>query len=701
MSPWGYSVLARAIWMAAVFLAWTAISWGTAGAGILPLYVSPVPGSSRVSPHNNIVVRFPAPLDRSRVPTRPLEVIGSRSGSHPGRVLLLEDARTLHWTPDVEFALDETVQVRTTVALVGLAGESVEALDWSFRTTSSDPAVRDAQAATPGSSCGLEPMPPADPEPLAEERPPAIGALPADLPAISLLLSNAPDPGNVFVTPFSLSSLYGHLVIVDNLGVPVFYRRTERWVYDFKKQPNGLLTYSHWGPFFFALDSTYAVVDSFRAGNGYALTDLHDLLLLDNGHALLMVKDPQTVHMDSLVLGGHPNAQVTGLIIQELDADKNVVFQWRSWDHFEISDGSVSGYVSLTDSLIDYVHGNALEVDWDGNILLSSRHMNEITKIDRQTGDILWRFGPNAVHNDFTVINDPRGFSHQHDIRRLPNGNITLFDNGNFLVPAYSRMVEYQLDEINKVATLVAEYRNTPDSYGPAMGGAQRHASGGTTIGWGMVPSAPHVTEIHSDGSKAFELGFDPGTFTYRAFRFPWTMTRFATSADTLDFGSLMLDETAMRSVVVRNTWTSDVTITSLVSSDPDFGSPTTLPFTLSPGDSATVDVTFDPVWITDTVAHLYIRAEKATELVSQTVVLTGRAGTVTDVSETNSLPSRYRLYPSSPNPFNPATTIRYDVPRSSLVTLAVYDTRGRRVATLVQGLQSPGVHEARSRSRS
>jgi len=343
-----------------------------------------------------------------------------------------------------------------------------------------------------------------------------------------------------------------------------------------------------------------------------------------------MVKDPQVVHMDSVVVGGHPSASVRGLLIQELDANKNVVFQWRSWDHFDITDGAVSNYVSLTDSVIDYVHGNAVEVDFDGHILLSSRHMNEITKINRQTGDIIWRFGPNAVHNDFSMVNDTRGFSHQHDVRRLPNGHITLFDNGNFLSPAYSRVLEYELDEINMVATLVWEYRHTPDIDSPAMGGAQRRATGGTMIGWGMTATAPQVTDIHADGSTAYELGFDAGTFTYRAFRFPWQTTRFTASTDTLDFGNVEAGGTSLRSVFVRNDWNSDVTITSLVSSDVAFAVSTPVPFTMAPGDSAEVSLVFDPVLTGEAIERLYIRAETDIELVAQTVILKGSFGTAT-----------------------------------------------------------------------
>src|SRR4029077_19130489 len=140
--------------------------------------------------------------------------------------------------------------------------------------------------------------------------------------------------------------------------------------------------------------------------------------LLPNGHTLMMGLDAQVVDMSAVVPGGNPNALVLGIAVQELDTDHNVVFQWRSFDHYQITD-CVSPLVSLTSNIIDYVHPNAVELDQDGNLLLSARHFDEITKIDRATGDIIWRMGANAVNNQFTFIGDTRGFSHQHDIRRL------------------------------------------------------------------------------------------------------------------------------------------------------------------------------------------------------------------------------------------------------------------------------------------
>jgi hypothetical protein len=55
----------------------------------------------------------------------------------------------------------------------------------------------------------------------------------------------------------------------------------------------------------------------------------------------------------------------------------------------------------------------------------------------------------------------------------------------------------------------------------------------------------------------------------------------------------------------------------------------------------------------------------------------------------------RFRIHPSRPNPFQPATAIRYELPEAGPVTIAVFDVRGRIVRTVFRGPQTAGLHES------
>ncbi|MFC1552692.1 T9SS type A sorting domain-containing protein, partial [Candidatus Latescibacterota bacterium] len=57
-------------------------------------------------------------------------------------------------------------------------------------------------------------------------------------------------------------------------------------------------------------------------------------------------------------------------------------------------------------------------------------------------------------------------------------------------------------------------------------------------------------------------------------------------------------------------------------------------------------------------------------------------------------VPREYMLFPCYPNPFNPTTTVSYSIPKTSKVTIKIYDILGRPVRTLLNETMDTGNHE-------
>lgn len=191
--------------------------------------------------------------------------------------------------------------------------------------------------------------------------------------------------------------------------------------------------------------------------------DEHEFILLDDDHYILLsyyLKQPTNIP-DSL----HPAGGVTVVdkIIQEID-NNEVVWQWEASQHVEMYGNSVEGNTfSDASSVQDYLHMNSMYIDpKDNNLICSFRNQNQVIKINRTDGSIMWRLG--GKNSDFPITENQQ-FLRQHFARLTDNNSILiLLDNGEINERPYSRIMEFQLDEVNKLISNATSY-TIPDKF--------------------------------------------------------------------------------------------------------------------------------------------------------------------------------------------------------------------------------------------
>ncbi|MFC2115688.1 aryl-sulfate sulfotransferase [Bacteroidota bacterium] len=355
--------------------------------------------------------------------------------------------------------------------------------------------------------------------------------LPDSFPIFRITENNQPDDGYLFMfaRPQKTKSP-GWLVIMDNYGTPVFYRYLPHKSGNFTLHSNGYLSYRdrvNDNAMFYIMDSSFVTVDSVTMDD-YPI-DGHDFRILENGNYLMFALDTRSIDMSAIIEGGDPNASVSGVVIREVDTDNNTVFEWNSWDHIGITES----YAALTSSSISLLHPNSMDIDEDGNILLIGRTLDAVIKINRQNGEIIYRLG--GKMNEFSFSDSSQMFSRPHDFRSLGNGHYTIFDNGTNRDPSYSRAVEYLLDTAAKTIDLIWEFDARKKVFARSGGSARRLPSGNTVLCYGGQMNAPSITEVHPDGSKAFEL-YPVDVSAGRGLKFPWKTSLFEPGTSSVNF---------------------------------------------------------------------------------------------------------------------------------------------------------------------
>lgn len=161
-----------------------------------------------------------------------------------------------------------------------------------------------------------------------------------------------------------------------------------------------------------------------------------------------------------------------------------------------------------------------------------------------------------------------------------------------------------------------------------------------------------------------------------------------AISDSLLDFGEVFIGQQNDLALIICNVGFDTLILNSIINQQPEFTHNWNPADSLIlPGDSLTITVTFAPADTNLIIDTLLIENNDH----PLQVQLSGKGKIVVEIEDQSELPKVYALYPAYPNPFNPVTTIRFDLSKSGEVHLIVYDILGRKVSTLVNKKMSAG----------
>jgi hypothetical protein len=343
-------------------------------------------------------------------------------------------------------------------------------------------------------------------------------------------------PGYIFIAP-KMAVVQAGPLIMDNKGQLVWFHplKLTKGVTDFRAQRyRGKPVLTWWrgrvsnvgvgDGWYVIYDASYRPIAEVRPGHGL-VGDVHEFRLTAHDTALMTIYHRR--HVDLRSVGGPQDGLIWDGIVQEVDIPTgHVLFEWHSYPEIGVAESYSSPpkkQLGTKAFPYDYIHLNSIDEEPNGNLLISGRNTHAAYEVSRKTGRVLWRLG--GKKSDFQMGPDAR-FAWQHDVRRQPDGTISVFDNGAAPpVHKLTRVLVLQLDMTHKRATLVRSYHHPKRLLSPYEGNAQFLPDGHVFVGWG---GWPYVTEFSKDGRVLFDAYFGHGkppgedADTYRAYRFVW-----------------------------------------------------------------------------------------------------------------------------------------------------------------------------------
>jgi len=382
--------------------------------------------------------------------------------------VLVDDAWSLHTEAQYEDGLWEAV-------LIGLAAST----DYAYRAT----------------------LVTAEGDITSEAHTFSTGSTPPDLPEITLDFPDAAaDRGGFLVT--SLISVPSATIIIDLLGNYVWWfvepdveasvRRAH-----LTRDGTGVRVLVNDVEYYGDVDRYSDLMYVGWDGSGMdriSVPDIHhDFLELEDGSLATIQRVKQLVDEEQ-------DISVSGDNIIEMGGDGALEIIWSFWDTAEFTSEHV------TEVMDNASHANALDYDpQTGTYHIGSRNLSTIYAVDRASGETIWRLGGEG--SDFT---DPDGgvdlmtFQHQFSV---VDDHIVIFDNGDDF-DVGSRVVEYELDIDQGLATQTWEYWPEPATLCYALGDVHRFEDGNTLITWS---TSGIIEEVDPEGEVVWRLSLPIG----------------------------------------------------------------------------------------------------------------------------------------------------------------------------------------------
>ena len=310
----------------------------------------------------------------------------------------------------------------------------------------------------------------------------------------------------------------GYMAIYNRQGTPVWWMPAPSPVFTGVFSDNTVTRSRFPGPRFaenkdrhferFTLDGRH--LKSVRGKGGPI--DSHDIERLPNGNLLAMVLKVRK-GIDLTRFNGPRNAYVLGIELEEISPSGKVVWTWNNRGHIGLRETGrwwpsvLANTTKIGKGRVAYDIGHPNSIDATAkSVIISFRHNDAVYKIDRRTGDIVWKLGGTPTPERLKVTGpDPfrdHPLAGQHDARAVGHGLLSIHDNGSEL-DRPPRGVAYRINGRQGTARFIGEQREPGITRALGIGSATYYPRGGSLLNIG---NSKYATEYDVAGDRTFRF---------------------------------------------------------------------------------------------------------------------------------------------------------------------------------------------------